>query len=217
MQLDHLARRRGRGGDLRRVGLDEQRHPDAGAPSASATQGRDAVVLAGDVEAALGGHLLAPLRHQAGGVRPVRSAMASISSVTAISKFSGLPRRRVSRPAFDVGVGDVTAILAQVGGDAVGAGRDGNLRRAGGIGIAPPRALRMVATWSMLTPSRSTVTRTSSAEMSAGAAWTVERNALRARQPRRETRQAPDSRLGSSSSCRLLAGRRPPRQDGRRL
>ena len=37
-----------------------------------ATHGRDGVVMADDVEAALGGHLLAPLRHQAGGVRQVR-------------------------------------------------------------------------------------------------------------------------------------------------
>ena len=35
----------------------------------------------------------------------------------------------------------------------------------------------------------------------------------RAARPRRETRQAPDPRLGSSSSCPLLAGRRSPRQD----
>ncbi len=36
----------------------------------------------------------------------------------------------------DVGVGDVAAILAQVGGDAVGAGGQGHLGGADGIGIA---------------------------------------------------------------------------------
>ena len=38
--------------------------------------------------------------------------------------------------AGDVGIGDVAAILAQVRGDAVGAGRDRQMRGAQGIGMA---------------------------------------------------------------------------------
>jgi hypothetical protein len=37
----------------------------------------------------------------------------------------------------DVGIGDVAAILAQMGGDAVGAGRQGLARRADRIGMDP--------------------------------------------------------------------------------
>ena len=54
--------------------------------------------LAADhVEAALGGALLALLGHEAGGMRPVASAIATISSVAAISKFSGLEMAAFSR------------------------------------------------------------------------------------------------------------------------
>jgi hypothetical protein len=40
----------------------------------------------------------------------------------------------------------VAAIFAQVGGDAVGTGLDGDVRGAQRVGVWPPRALRMVAT-----------------------------------------------------------------------
>ena len=66
--------------------------------------------------------------------------MARISGVTAISKLSGRPRSRVSLgQGDDVGVGDVAAIFAQMRGDAVGAGLDGEVGGAGGtgIGLAP--------------------------------------------------------------------------------
>ena len=59
--------------------------------------GRKAVVLAGGVDAAFGGALLALFRHDAGGMRPRRSAMASISSVAAISRLSGMAGAVVSR------------------------------------------------------------------------------------------------------------------------
>ncbi len=115
------------------IRLDEQRDADAGVGQA-ATSGATTVVAADDVEAALGGALLAPLRHQAGGMRPVSRAMASISAVAAISKFSGGRRGRVCR-AGDIGVRDVAAVLAQVGGDAVRARlRSRARRRARGSG-----------------------------------------------------------------------------------
>jgi hypothetical protein len=61
--------------------------------------------------------------------------MASISWVTAISRFSGRASSHSSLTGGDVGVRDVTAVLAQVGGDAVGAGGQRLARRAHRIGI----------------------------------------------------------------------------------
>ena len=57
-----------------------------------------------------------------------RSAMASISSVAAISRLSGSVSSRLE--PRDVLVGDVAAVLAQVRGDAVGAGFGGEVRGA---------------------------------------------------------------------------------------
>ena len=78
---------------------------------------------------------------------------ASISSVAAISRLSG--QVELALEPGDVGIGDVAAVLAQVRGDAVGAGlRPRKCAARSGSGWRPPRALRMVATWSMLTPRR---------------------------------------------------------------
>ena len=65
----------------------------------------------------------------------VLSAMPTISSVAAISKLSGLVD--LGLEPRDVVVADVAAILAQMRGDAVGAGLDRDLRRAHRIGMAP--------------------------------------------------------------------------------
>ena len=62
-------------------------------------------------------------------------ASATISSVAAISKLSGT--RQLGLEPAHVVVADVAAILAQVGGDAVGAGLDGEMCRAHGIGHGP--------------------------------------------------------------------------------
>ena len=62
-----------------------------------------------------------------------RSAIACISSVAAISRLSGRVSAAISR--VDVGVGDVAAVLAQVRGDAVGAGGLGELGGADRVGI----------------------------------------------------------------------------------
>ena len=56
-------------------------------------------------------------RRRAGGGA---SAIASISSVAAISRFSGIVE--LGHQPVDILVGDVAAVLAQMGGDAVGAG-----------------------------------------------------------------------------------------------
>ena len=106
------------------------------ASRSSATAGASCVALAGDIEPALGGALLAPLRHEAGGVRPGLAARSrTISSVAAISKLSGLAISRLQ--PRDVVVADVAAILAQMRGDAVGAGLDRELGRAHRIGMPP--------------------------------------------------------------------------------
>ena len=145
MDLDHRRAERRRRLDLRGSARNEQRNADAGVAFSSRDHRRELIVLAGDVEPALGGALLAPLRHEAGGVRPWLAARSpSISRVAAISKFSGLAISRLQ--PLDVGVADVAAVLAQMRGDAVGAGRDRGERRLTGSGCRPPRALRMVAT-----------------------------------------------------------------------
>ena len=64
-----------------------------------------------------------------------RSAIATISSVAAISKLSG-SAIAADQPR-DVVVDDVAAILAQMRGDAVGAGGLRDLRGAHRIGMQP--------------------------------------------------------------------------------
>ena len=62
----------------------------------------------------------------------ILSAMSSMASVAAISKLSGFVDRRLE--AAHVVVVNVPAVLAQMRGDAVGAGFDREQRRADGIG-----------------------------------------------------------------------------------
>ena len=57
-----------RGLDLAKLGRDEQRDLNAGIAELG-DEGREQVVLAGDVEAAFGGAFGALLRHETGGVR----------------------------------------------------------------------------------------------------------------------------------------------------
>jgi hypothetical protein len=91
------------------------------------------------VQAALGGDLLAALGHQAGGVRPglqgdadhlVGDRHLEVQRLAALAAQVG--------QHGDVGVADVAAVLAQVGGDAVGAGRQGQLGGPHRLGIAGP-------------------------------------------------------------------------------
>ena len=103
----------------------------------SATSGAIRLCPPGDVEAAFGGHLFAAFRHQAGGVWPMSQCDGAASlRCAAISRLSGRPRLLGQcHEAIDVCVGDVPPILAQVGGDAVGPGLHGDLRRPGRIRI----------------------------------------------------------------------------------
>ncbi len=105
------------------------------APGEFADRGAQGVALTGGIEPAFGRALLPPFGNDAGGVRPKLAGDAD-----------HLRRRRhfeIER-LFDaflepqhVVIDDVAAILAQMRGDAVGAGRDRDLGRLDGIGMAP--------------------------------------------------------------------------------
>ena len=111
------------------------------------------IVPAGRVEPAFGGALLAPLRHDAGGMRPVPERdrqhlvgrrhleierQASISMASRVMSPSVMWRRSSRRCAV---MPSAPAFSAS------SAARTGS-------GSPPPRAFRTVATWSMLTPRR---------------------------------------------------------------
>ena len=95
-------------------------------------------MLADHVEAAFGRQFLAALRHQAHRVRLGRKRDAQHLvgrrhlEIQRLGDFRLQPRHVV--------VADVAAILAQVRGDAVGAGLDREQRRAHRIGMAAGRA-----------------------------------------------------------------------------
>ena len=134
MNFDHRRAQLDRRLDLRRRRADEQRDPDAGMLERMHHRLELRALLDG-IEPALGGALGALLRHQADRVR------------------HGLERDRdhlVGRRHFeierlvdlrlqprDVVVADMAAVLAQMRGDAVAAGRDRELGRAHRIGMAP--------------------------------------------------------------------------------
>ena len=78
------------------------------------------IVLAGGVEPALGGALLALFGDDAGGVRRWRSAIAE--HLLGRRHFEVQRQVDLGHQPVDVVVGDVAPVLAQMGGDAVGAG-----------------------------------------------------------------------------------------------
>ena len=94
---------------------------------------REVIVLAGGVEPALGGPLLALLGDDAGGVRAV--AKRDLEHLLGRRHFEverdGEPRHQ----RVDILVADVAAVLAQMGGDAVGAGLGRGERGAHRIGM----------------------------------------------------------------------------------
>ena len=101
--------------------------------------------LAGNVEPAFGGALLAPFRHQAGGMRPGLAARsATISSVAAISKFSGLSISALSRAMSSSRMWRRSSRRCAVMPSAPASIASFAART--GSGCTPPRALRMVAT-----------------------------------------------------------------------
>ena len=91
--------------------------------------GASVSMLAGGVEPALGGALLAPLGHDAGGVGAMRER--DRQHLLGRRHLEVERQRDLGAQARDVVVGDVAAILAQMRGDAVGAGgRPRSRRRA---------------------------------------------------------------------------------------
>ena len=134
MQLDHRRAQRLGGVELGRVGLDEQRDADAG----FAQPPREWLQLgeaAHRIQAAFGRPLLALLRHEAGGM----GLVGKRDRQHLLGRRHLQVERQVDFPGqpVDVAVGDMPAILAQMGGDAVGAGLGGQPRRAHRVGMAP--------------------------------------------------------------------------------
>jgi hypothetical protein len=131
MQLDDR-RAQGHGGlELARIGLDEQRDADAGIAQACDHR-LQVIVLAGRIETTLGRPLLALLGHDAGGMRPM--AERNADHLLGRGHLEVQRHLELAHQAFDVGIDDVPAVLAQMGGDAVGAGRLGDARGAQRIG-----------------------------------------------------------------------------------
>ena len=109
-----------------------------------AIAGASAIALAGDVEPAFGGALLAPLRHQAGGMRlgPERDREHLVGR----RHFEIERLGDLGLQARDIVVADMAAVLPQMGGDAVGAGLDRDLGRAHRVGMGPAARVAEVAT-----------------------------------------------------------------------
>ena len=98
-----------------------------------ATIGAKPVMLAGRVESALGGALLAPFGDDAGGMR----AVAQRDRQHLVGRRHLQVERQAGRglDARQIRVADMAAVLAQMRGDAVAADRGDDLRRAHRIGM----------------------------------------------------------------------------------
>ena len=117
-----------------RIGGDEQRHPDVGGAERRDPR-TEFGALTGGVEAAFGGAFGAALGHQAGGMRP--RPHRDVGHLRRRRHFEIERLVDLGLEPRDVVVADVAAILAQMRGDAVGAGMNGELRRADRIGMPP--------------------------------------------------------------------------------
>ncbi len=138
--------------DLARVGLDEQADPDVRLGEAG-DAGEEVVVLAGGVEPAL--RWSAP--RGVSGTRQAawgrwRRAISSISSVAAISRFKGMVSRSISAEMSSSRMWRRSSRRWAVIPSAPASAASRAART--GSGRSPPRAFRMVATWSILTPRR---------------------------------------------------------------
>ena len=134
VNFDHGRAQTCRGLDLPGIGVDKQRNANAGVAEPRHRGGKH-IVLAGGIEAALGGHFGAPLGNQTRRVRLganrnrhhlVRGRHLEVERLVDL----GLEPRHVV-------VADVAPILAQMGRDAVGARRDCDLCRQDGVGMTP--------------------------------------------------------------------------------
>ncbi len=96
-----------------------------------ATTGGQRIVLAGHVEPAFGRQFLTPLRHETDSVR--RGRQRDPHHVVRRRHFEIQRLGDLRLQPRHVLVADMAAILAQMRGDAIGAGFDGGKRRAHGI------------------------------------------------------------------------------------
>src|SRR5262245_20149170 len=138
VDLDHRRADGDRRLDLARLGGDEQRNADAGVLQPGDHR-HERVVLTGHVEAAFRGPLLAPLGYKAGGVRG--GLHRDPHHLLGRRHFEVERLCDLGLEARDVVVANVAAVLAQMRGDAVGAGRDRDLRRTHGVRV--PTAARV--------------------------------------------------------------------------
>ncbi len=92
-------------------------------------------MLAGDVEAAFGGALLAPLGNEAGGMRA--RSHRDLNHLVGRRHFEVERLVDLGLEPRDVIVADVTPVLAQMRGDAIGSGFDGEHGGTHRIGMAP--------------------------------------------------------------------------------
>ena len=124
--------------ELRLVGVDEQAHADAGPDQALAGAAHPGRVPH-DIEATLGGELLAPLRHEArvGGADTEREGDDRVGHRHLEVQLDAEP----SAQFLDVALLDMAPVLAQVHGDAVGARRLGHQRRLDGVRVVDPARL----------------------------------------------------------------------------
>ena len=131
VDLDHRRTQPRRHLDLLFIGRDEERHPDAGIVQL-ADEGGQRIVLTDHIQPTLGGQFLTPFRHQAdrmwlGQKRKAEHVRGrSHLEIQGFGDFGLQPRHIL--------VADVAAVLAQMRGDAVGAGLDCDLGGAHWIG-----------------------------------------------------------------------------------
>ncbi len=132
MQLDDRRAGAGSGFDLRGIGVDEQRHADAGLGQ-QADRVRHRRQGAGHFQPALGGQLGAFFRHQADVIGLDRAGdLQHFRRHRAFQVHAGAQPRP---DGVDVGVLNVAAVFAQMQRDQVGAGVLGAQRRRDRVGI----------------------------------------------------------------------------------
>src|ERR1700728_4372455 len=124
--------------DLRRLRGDEEGNTDTGLRELADRPAQD-LALAGDIEPAFGGTLLAPFGNDASRVRAYYAR--DLDHVARRRHFEVQWPGETRLQAHDVVIDDVTAILAQMRGDPVGAGRDRDL--GGPYRIGMPAAARI--------------------------------------------------------------------------
>lgn len=127
-----------RRGHLPLLRIDEDAHGDS-AIGKTADQGRESRLRSGDIESALGGHLLPPLRNEH---RRVGADLAGDPDHLLGRRHLQIepPSDRLTKAAH-IEVLDVTTVLAQVNRDSIGAAQLGLDRRRHGIGLPCPARL----------------------------------------------------------------------------